>query len=291
MNDHTWIKDKICMITGANTGIGKETARILAQQGARIIMVCRNLEKGKEARQDLIESTKNPYIDLMICDLADLQAVRQLADYVQLKYSQLHVLINNAGVFQMKRSTTVNGFESTFGVNYLAHFHLTKLLLPLMKKSTPARIINLGSDIHKFFKIKMKNLQLEKFYNGQQAYSNSKSAMILFTYKLARNIEGEGITVNAVHPGHVKTQMTTKGFSKIFLKIFEKISHQLTPEQGAETPAYLAWSDELQGLTGKYFSKCKPIDSGKFTYGQKIQEDLWKYSEELIKSVESYSNR
>ncbi|MHA1611491.1 MAG: SDR family oxidoreductase, partial [Promethearchaeota archaeon] len=273
--------------TGANTGIGKETARILAQKGAHVIMVCRNLEKGKEARQDIIDSTKNPYIDLMICDLADLNAVRQFSEYVQLKYSQLHVLINNAGVFHMKRNTTIDGFESTFGINYLAHYQLTKLLLPLMKKSTPARIINLGSDIHKFFKIKMKDPQLEKFYNGQQAYSNSKSAMILFTYKLAKEIEEEGISVNAAHPGHVKTQMTTKGLPKIFLKISDKITRQLTPEQGAETPAYLAWSDDLQGITGKYFSKCKPTKSAKFTYDREIQEYLWKYSEELIKSLES----
>ncbi|MHA1522192.1 MAG: SDR family oxidoreductase [Promethearchaeota archaeon] len=286
MKDQPWIKNKICIVTGANTGIGKETARKLAEKGAHVIMVCRNGEKGEIARQDLLGSTKNPHIDLIICNLADLNAIRQFSTYFQQRYSKLHVLINNAGVFSMKRKTTENGIESTFGVNYLAHFYLTNLLLPMMKKSVPARIINLGSDIHKFFKIKMDNLQLIKRYNGQQAYSNSKSAMILFTYKLAREIEGDGITVNAAHPGHVKTQMTTKGLPKIFLKISEKITRQLTPEQGAETPVYLASSEEVQDVTGKYFSKCRAIPSAKFTYDHKIQENLWKYSDELIESPE-----
>ncbi|MHA1952958.1 MAG: SDR family oxidoreductase, partial [Candidatus Heimdallarchaeaceae archaeon] len=265
LNDF-WIKGKICLITGANTGIGKETARQLAALGSKVIMVCRNQEKGKKAQEDIIRTTKNRNIELSICDLASLKDVKHFAEEFIKNHSELHVLINNAGVFSMKRILTKDGYESTFGVNYLAHFYLTGLLLPLLKKSSPSRIINLSSDIHKFYKIKLKDLMLEKRYNGQQAYSNSKTAMILFSYKLVRELGESEITVNALNPGHVETQMTTVGLPKWFMKIRDSIVKHQTPEEGARTSSYVASSDDLKNITGKYFYNCEEKKSGKITY-------------------------
>ena len=166
MLENSWIKGKTCMITGANTGIGKETARQIAGLGAHVIMVCRNQEKGIQAKEDIIQTTENENIDLLICDLASLKDVKRFTDEFLQTHTNLHVLINNAGVFHMKRTTTQDGYESTFAVNYLAHYYLTELLLPLLKKSSPSRIINLSSDIHRYFKIKMKDPLLERRYMG-----------------------------------------------------------------------------------------------------------------------------
>ncbi|MHA1482811.1 MAG: SDR family oxidoreductase [Candidatus Heimdallarchaeaceae archaeon] len=282
MSKDSWIKGKTCMITGANTGIGKETARQIAALGAHVIMVCRNQEKGEQAKEDIIQTTDNHEIELLICDLASLKDVKRFADEFLKAHTTLHVLINNAGVFHMKRTITPDGYESTFAVNYLAHYYLTELLLPLLKKSSPSRIINLSSDIHRYFKIKMKDPLLEKRYMGQQAYSNSKTAMVLFTNKLVRELEGSEITVNTVNPGHVKTQMTTVGLSKFFKKMSDLIPNHRTVEQGAETSVYVASSNDLEGITGKYFSDCKESKTAKMTKDIHNQDFLWKLSKRLV---------
>ena len=283
--EQSWIKNKICLITGGNAGIGKETARQLAKLGAKIIIVCRNKEKGKFALEDIIATTNNPNIELMICDLAQLKDVVRFTQEFKIKYKKLHVLINNAGVFHMKRTLTSDGYESTFAINHLAHFYLTQELLPLLQTTDHSRIINLGSDIHKFFKIKMNDLHLVKRYQGQQAYSNSKSAMILFSYKLARDLKETNIKVYAVHPGHVKTQMTTTGMPKIFLKISDWVTNQLTPEEGARSSVFAASDNSLSNTTGVYVSKCKIGKSAKFTYDLDLQEELWKKSIEYNKAI------
>jgi len=221
-------------------------------------------------------------IELLICDLASLKDVKRFADEFLKAHTTLHVLINNAGVFHMKRTITPDGYESTFAVNYLAHYYLTELLLPLLKKSSPSRIINLSSDIHRYFKIKMKDPLLEKRYMGQQAYSNSKTAMVLFTNKLVRELEGSEITVNTVNPGHVKTQMTTVGLSKFFKKMSDLIPNHRTVEQGAETSVYVASSNDLEGITGKYFSDCKESKTAKMTKDIHNQDFLWKLSKRLV---------
>ena len=282
MSKVSWIKGKTCMITGSNTGIGKETARQLAVLDAHIIMVCRNQEKGEQAKEEIIRTTDNKNIELLICDLASLNDVKRFADEFLQTHSNLHVLINNAGVFHMKRTTTHDGYESTFAINYLAHYYLTELLLPLLKKSSPSRIINLSSDIHRYFKIKMKDPLLEKGYMGQQAYSNSKTAMVLFTNKLVRELEGSEITVNTVNPGHVKTQMTTIGLSKFFRKMSDLIPNHRTVEQGAETSVYVASSSDLEGITGKYFNDCKESKTAKMTKDIHKQDILWELSKRLV---------
>ncbi|MCG3221343.1 MAG: SDR family oxidoreductase [Candidatus Heimdallarchaeota archaeon] len=285
MKNDSWIKGKTCLITGANTGIGKETARQIADLGAKVVMVCRNQEKGKKARQEIIQTTKNENVELLLCDLASLSDVKRFSEEFLTNHSTLHVLINNAGVFNMKRTITNDGYEGTFAVNYLAHFYLTRLLLPLLKKNSSSRIINLSSDIHKYYKIKLKDPMLEKKYNGQQAYSNSKTAMILFTYKLVRELEESEVTVNAVNPGHVETQMTTVGLPKWFTKIRDLILKHQTPEEGARTSVYVASSDDLRDVSGKYFYNCEERKSGKITNDIAKQDFLWELSEQLIEKV------
>lgn len=285
MKDDSWIKGKTCIITGANTGIGKETARQLADLGAKVIMVCRNKKKGEKARKEIIQTTKNENIELLICDLASLQDVKRFSEEFLANHSELHAIVNNAGVFSMKKTLTKDGYESTFAVNYLAHFYLTRLLLPLLKKSSHSRIINLSSNIHKFYKIKFKDLMLKKRYNGQQAYSNSKAAMVLFTYKLARELKESGITVNAVNPGHVETQMTTIDLPKWFIKIRDSIVKHQTTEEGAKTSTYVASTNNLRNITGKYFNNCEESKSGKFTYDITKQDFLWELSDRLIEKV------
>lgn len=281
MSEDSWIKGKTCMITGANTGIGKETTRQLAALGTRVIMVCRNQEKGAHAKAEIIQTTDNENIELLICDLASLKDVKRFTDEFLQTHANLHVLINNAGVFHMKRTTTCDGYESTFAVNYLAHYYLTELLLPLLKRSSPSRIINLSSNIHRSFKIKMKDPLLEKGYMGQQAYSNSKTAMVLFTNKLVRELEGTKVTVNSVNPGHVKTQMTTVGLSKWFRKIADLIPTR-TIEQSAETSVYAASSNDLEGITGKYFTDCEESKTAKMTKNIHNQDFLWELSKRLV---------
>jgi len=285
MQNDSWIKGKTCLITGANAGIGKETATQIAALGAKVIMVCRNKEKGEKAKQEIIQATENKNVELLLCDLASLNDVKRFSEEFLTNHSNLHVLINNAGVFSMKRTITNDGYESTFAVNYLAHFYLTGLLLPLLKKSSPSRIINLSSDIHKFYKIKLKDPMLEKRYSGQQAYSNSKAAMILFTYKLVRKLGESEVTINAVNPGHVETQMTTVGLPKWFIKIRDSIVKHQTPEEGARTSSYVASSDDLRNITGKYFYNCEEKKSGKITYDTAKQDFLWDLSERLIERV------
>ncbi|MCE7740690.1 MAG: SDR family oxidoreductase [Candidatus Heimdallarchaeota archaeon] len=281
MSEDSWIKGKTCMITGANTGIGKETTRQLAALGSRVIMVCRNQEKGAYAKAEIIQTTDNENIELLICDLASLKDVKRFTDEFLQTHANLHVLINNAGVFHMKRTTTCDGYESTFAVNYLAHYYLTELLLPLLKRSSPSRIINLSSNIHRSFKIKMKDPLLEKGYMGQQAYSNSKTAMVLFTNKLVRELEGTKVTVNSVNPGHVETQMTTVGLSKWFRKIADLIPTR-TIEQSAETSVYAASSNDLEGITGKYFTDCEESKTAKMTKNIHNQDFLWELSKRLV---------
>ncbi len=285
MPNNSWINGKTCMITGANTGIGKETARKIASLGAHLVMVCRNLEKGEAARQEIIQKTNNQNVDLLICDLSSLNEVKQFSDEFLKKYSSLHVLINNAGIFRMKRNITEDGYEITFAVNYLAHFYLTRLLLSILKKSSPSRIVNLSSDIHKFFKIKLKDPLLEKRYSGQQAYSNSKTAMVLFTYKLVRELEGTRVSVFAVNPGHIKTQLTTVGLPKWMNTMSNLILNRRTPEQGAKTSVYAAASNGLEGVTGKYFTDCKETKTAKMTKVIENQDYLWELSERLVSNA------
>ena len=282
---NSWITGKTCLITGANTGIGKETARSLAELNAHVIMVCRNKEKGEIAKNEIIQSTENQNVELLLCDLSSLHDVKRFSEEFLQNYSELHLLINNAGVFKMKREESRDGYELTFAVNYLAHFYLTNQLLPLLKKNSHSRIVNLSSDMHKFLKIKLNDVMLEKRFSGQQAYSNSKTAMVLFTNKLVRELKDTGVSVFAVNPGHAKTQMTTEGMPKWFTKISNLIPNRRTVAQAATASIYAASDDSLEKTTGKYFTDKKETKTAKMTKDPENQDYLWDLSKKLVKAV------
>src|SRR5438045_2216204 len=260
---NTSMQGKVCIVTGANSGIGKATALGLAQMGATVVMVCRNLYKGEEVQNEIKEKSENDAIDLMLADLSSQESIRQLAENFQQHYQQLHVLINNAGVANLTRRETGDGLEMTFAINYLAPFLLTNLLLDKLKASAPARIVNVSSESHQSGYIKMDDLELEKGYRLMHAYGQSKLALVLFTYKLARRLQGAGVTANCLHPGFVATNIGQNGVGSVIRRIIQLIFSRLgiRPQEGAKTSIYLASSPEIEGVTSKYFVKSIPIRS------------------------------
>jgi NAD(P)-dependent dehydrogenase (short-subunit alcohol dehydrogenase family) len=271
---------RVCMVTGSNSGIGKATAMALAKLGSTIVMVCRDRNRGESSRAEIRERSGNESIDLMIADLSSLQSVRQLAgDFVQ-KYKRLDVLINNAGLVCLTRSTTVDGLETTFSVNYLSQFLLTNLLLPVLRTSTPARIVCVSSSSHYGAGTDFDPKALRR-YSIMRAYGQSKLAQILFTHELARRLEGSGVTINCLHPGAVATKMWSRfpmplNYLSKVVTVFLK-----SPEEGAETVLYLASSPEVDGVSGKYFVNRKEAESSSVSYNAEAATRLWQLSEEL----------
>ncbi len=275
------MEGKICMITGVNSGIGKATAKGLAEMGATIIMICRNKERGEKAQKEIIELTGNKEVDLFLCDLSSQESVRKLVEEFKNKYQYLHVLINNAGVMLSKRTLSVDGVEMNFAVHHLAPFLLTNLLLDILKKSAPSRIINVTSAAHRMAKMDFDDLQSEnKKYRLFKVYGVSKLAAMLFTYELSRRLENTSVTVNAVHPGVVNTNLSRdhSAFSRGFAKLFFK-----SPEKGAETSIYLASSIDIEGVTGKYFIKKEPKESSEESYNEEYAKRLWEISVDMTR--------
>src|SRR5437588_3353156 len=199
------MQGKICMVTGANSGIGKATSLALAQMGATVVMVCRDRARGEQARREITTKSRNNAVDLLQADLSSQQSIRQLVENLQQRYTHLHVLINNAGAAFTGRRETADGVEMTFAVNYLAPFLLTNLLLDVLKASAPARIVNVSSAAHTSSSIQMDDLQAEKLYRPMRTYPQAKLAVVQFTYQLARRLQGTGVTANCLHPGFVAT--------------------------------------------------------------------------------------
>src|SRR3989441_5794691 len=245
------LEDRVFLVTGANSGIGKGTALGLARLGGTVVMACRSATRGEAARQDVVRDSGNSSVYLEIVDLASEESTRSFAEEFQRKYPRLDVLINNAGVYTAHREVTPDGLERTFEVNYLSGFLLTHLLLDLLKNSAPSRIVNVSSSAHGPSAIHFDDLQGERRYSGYRAYGQSKLAQILFTRELARRLEGTGVTVNACHPGVIRTNLGIGGASVVvrFVRMFFK-----GPAKGAETPIYLATSPDVEGVTGKYFA-------------------------------------
>ncbi len=275
---------RVCMITGANSGIGKATAVGLASMGASVVMVCRDRERGETAMGEIKAASGNQNVDLLLADLSSQASIRQLAQDFKARYPQLHVLINNAGIALGKRSLTPDGIETVFAVNYLAPFLLTNLLLDVLKASAPARVVNVAGDYHRRASINFDDLMSEQNYSRLRANNQAKLALILFTYELARRLDGTGVTANCLHPGAVATDAPSKDpdastLSRFMYKLVKPFF--LSPEKGAETSIYLASSPQVEQVTGQYFIKKAPVQSSPESYDGGIAARLWAVSAEL----------
>jgi NAD(P)-dependent dehydrogenase (short-subunit alcohol dehydrogenase family) len=250
---------------------------------AQVVMVCRDRSRGEEALKEVKKLSGNVHVELMICDLASLDSVRDFCDLFKSKYDRLDVLVNNAGVILPSRHETKDGYELQFGVNHLGHFLLTNLLLDLIIKSAPARIIVVASGAHKSGKIHFEDINLEHKWNMVKAYSQSKLANVLFTYELARRLQDTGVTVNTLHPGTVKSNFAVNrdtGFGKIIMKSLQPFFQ--TAQKAAGTSVYLSSSKEVEGVTGKYYYKNKAIDSSKLSNDKEVAKKLWDISEVMV---------
>lgn len=263
---------KICLVTGATDGVGKVTARVLAQQGATVIGVGRNPAKIKAVLAEIGDTPGS--LEFMTADLSSQAEVRALAAEFLRKYDQLHVLVNNAGALFTTYHETIDGIELTFALNHLSYFLLTNLLLDTLRGSAPARIINVASDAHERGRIDFGDINMRQHYNGWSSYGASKVANILVTYELARRLEGTGVTVNAVHPGWVATNFSNAAGLGLNLP--------LTPEEGADTQIWLATSPEVDGVTGKYFVRRHDTHSSKYSHDQVVARQLWDVSAEMV---------
>ncbi len=277
------MQNKTVLITGGNAGIGLETARALAKQGATVVIVARDAAKGELAIADIIKTTGNNKVSFMKCDLGSQKQVRQLAADFKAKHTRLDVLVNNAGAFFSEYGETEDGIERQFAINHLGPFLLTNLLLDLIKASAPARIVNVASRAHYRGWINFDDLNFKKKYDGFiKAYGQSKLANVLFTNELARRLEGTGITVNSLHPGVVATDIALKESKGIYRFGWWLAKHfMITTEQGAATSIYLASSPAVAGVTGKYFDKSKAIPASAKAMDKNIAARLWQVSEKL----------
>ena len=273
---------KLCMITGASTGIGKVTARKVAQAGFDVVLVCRDRERGEAAVADVRHHAPEAAVELMLADLSSQAAIRELAREFRARHASLDVLINNAGGMLMERRTTVDGLEATFATNHLGYFLLTNLLLPALEASPNARVVNVASDAHRSGSLDFDDLNHEKRYRGFRAYCASKLANVLFTYELARRLDGRGVTVNCLHPGVVGSnfgQGEGNGWMRVAIKIAKPF--MISVEDGARTSVYLATSPEVEGVSGKYFTRCKPVSSSRKSQDAELARRLWEVSEKL----------
>lgn len=282
--DTSRAEGKVIIVTGANTGIGKETAWELARRRAKVYMACRDMQKCEAAREEIVLDTKNKYVYCRQCDLASLESIREFVKNFKFQEKRLDVLINNAGVMRTPNTKTKDGFELQLGVNHMGHFLLTNLLLDVLKDSTPSRIINVSSVAHKRGVINKEDLNSDKSYDPSSAYAQSKLANILFTNELAKKLEGTGVTANSMHPGIVDTEIIRHmGFfnswiSKIFLKPFVWPFIK-NAKQGAQTIIYLALDDRVEKTTGKYFSNYEEVEVSSQAKDENTSKWLWMTSE------------
>ena len=281
-NERT-MRGKTAMVTGASTGIGKETARALARMGARVVMVSRDRARGEAALAEL--SAESGQVELMLADLASQREVRRLAREFEAGHDRLEVLINNAGGTFHERGSTEDGVERTFALNHLAPFLLTNLLLDVLKKSAPARVVNVASGAHAMGRIDFEDLRGERRYSPSRAYAQAKLANVMFTYELARRLEGTGVTANAVHPGFVSTGFhdRNRGLARLVVDHVIRPTVMVPPDKGAETVVYLASCPEVEGATGGYFAKKEPKASSKRSKDREAARRLWGASEELTR--------
>jgi NAD(P)-dependent dehydrogenase (short-subunit alcohol dehydrogenase family) len=272
---------KVCLVTGATSGIGMVTAEALAQQGATTLLVARNPERGAAAVQRIRQATGNPAVEMLLADLSTQADVRRLAHECQRRSPRLDVLVNNAGALFSGQALSADGIEMTWALNHLAYYLLTNLLLDTLKASAPARIVNVSSDAHRHAHLHLDDQQGRQRYGGWRAYAQSKLANVLFTYELARRLEGTGVTANVLHPGFVATNFgrQNRSLTALLFRTLQRVA-ALSPEQGAETMMYLATSPEVEGVTGQYFVKRRAVRSSPASYDVHTAQRLWQVSAE-----------
>ena len=276
------MEGKVCLVTGATSGIGQVTARELAKQGATVVVVGRNRQKSEETIEEIKSRTGNQNVGYLLADLSSQQEIRDLAQEFESRHDRLDVLVNNAGAVFSEYGETEAGIERTFAVNHLNYFLLTNLLLDTLKASAPSRIVNVASGAHQGAELDFDDLGTKQNYGFMKAYGRSKLANVMFTYELAHRLEGTGVTANALHPGAVSTGIGTNNkvwYARPALALFRLFS--TTPEKGAETSVYLASSSEVEGVTGQYFANKKPVASSKASYDEASAKRLWRVSEEM----------
>ncbi len=284
MPDHSR-ENRIALVTGANAGIGRETARGLAQRGMTVLMVSRDKRRGEDALSDVCQSTGSGKLHLLTADLSSQASIRRMAGEVLERFPALHVLINNAAVITARRELTEDGIERQLAVNHLAPFLLTNLLLERLKRSAPARIVNVSSQMHQRTGLDFENLQGEKSYHPRKIYAQTKLMNVLFTKELARRLQGTGVTANALHPGTVATGLFGRFLGLPRWLGFVSDWYGISPEEGAETSIYLATSPEVENVTGEYFRKCKSSPSNPIASDTQIAGRLWDVSERLLSHI------
>lgn len=277
------MENKICLVTGANAGIGYETAKGLAARGARVLMVCRDMVKGEVAKAEIVAATGNQQVELLLCDLSQQKAIRALSDAVHQRCDRLDVLVNNAGAYFSDRRLSADGIEMQFATNHLAYYLLTRLLMDLLLASGSARVVNVSSNGHYNGRLNLADLGQEKgSYSGLAAYAQSKLCNVLFSKALARRVKDKGVRVNALHPGVVRTHIgnsNSKGWTHFAWRLMKPF--MVTPERGAATSIYLAAHPEAGQYNGKYFVNSREKRPARLAEDAELAERLWAVSAQL----------
>lgn len=283
MTDFPSMDGKICLVTGATSGIGQATAARLAALGATVIVSGRNPEKTAAVRDEIRSASGNPQVHALLADFGDLQQVRALETEFRQRFERLDVLVNNAGTVLLRREETPLGVEKTFLVNHLAPFLLTNLLLDTLQAAPAGRIINVSSEAHRAGSLDLNDLAWKEGYSGIKAYRRSKLANVLFTRELARRLADTPVTANAMHPGTVATGIWKTGFRPLDRFIQRLVRFfMLSPEAGADTVLYMAASPAVDGVSGKYFIKRRPVPVSRAGRDEALARDLWQVSEKLV---------
>ncbi|XP_060529320.1 retinol dehydrogenase 14-like [Cylas formicarius] len=280
--DKVKMNGKTVIITGANGGIGKETCREIAQRGARVIMACRNIVTAKAARDEIVESTKNENVIVKELDLSSQASIRKFAEDILRTESRLDVLIHNAGTAEKKLIKTEDGLELTMATNHFGPFLLTHLLIDLLKRSSPSRVVIVASELYRLASLNLNKINPERSWFPPYIYYPSKTANISFTLELARRLEGSGVTANCLHPGMIDSGIWRNvpvPFNwplKLIIKLFFK-----TPKQGCQTSVFLACSEEVANVTGRYFMDCKERQLNAGVSDMSKAKKLWELSEKF----------
>ena len=272
---------KTCLVTGATAGIGRRIALELAHMGANVVLAGRNQGKCATTAADIREASHNPAVEYLVADLSSQEQVRRLAEEFKRRHQRLDVLVNNAGALHMTRQYSADGIEMTFALNHLSYFLLTNLLVDVLMASAPARIVNVASSSHRKARLNLDDVRDPRRYGGYRAYSHSKLGNVLFTYELARRLQGTEVTVNALHPGLVATNfLSNNGRIGRLLNYFLRI-RGISIEVGGMTPVFAASSPEMEGVSGKYLAKGRIVRSSRRSYDEAMAAALWELSADL----------